>query len=99
LIFIPLLPRQDQRMGFIETHTGLLKNGKVNSTERCCYLSAEEEDGKIIAHPNSLTNEKGEFLSKEIKARFEGDFPLVAPEKLNFSWMLRLTRLFPLLLH
>ncbi len=71
-------------MGFIETPYRPVENGKVNLTKGVVYLSAEEEDGKIIAQSNSLFNEKGEFLSNEVKARFEGDFPLVSPEKLNF---------------
>ncbi len=71
-------------MGFIETPYRPVENGKVNVLKGVVYLSAEEEDGKIIAQSNSLTNEKGEFLSNEVKARFEGDFPLVSPEKLNF---------------
>ncbi len=71
-------------MGFIETPYRPVENGKVNVEKGVVYLSAEEEDGKIIAQSNSLTNEKGEFLSNEVKARFEGDFPLVSPEKLNF---------------
>ena len=71
-------------MGFIETPYRPVENGKVNVEKGVVYLSAEEEDGKIIAQSNSLTNEKGEFLSSEVKARFEGDFPLVSPEKLNF---------------
>ncbi|MDI1233419.1 MAG: DNA-directed RNA polymerase subunit beta [bacterium] len=71
-------------MGFIETPYRPVENGKVNVQKGVVYLSAEEEDGKIIAQSNSLTNEKGEFLSDEVKARFEGDFPLVSPEKLNF---------------
>jgi len=51
-------------MGFIETPYRPVENGKVNVQKGVVYLSAEEEDGKIIAQSNSLTNEKGEFLSK-----------------------------------
>ncbi len=71
-------------MGFIETPYRPVENGKVNITKGVVYLSAEEEDGKIIAQSNAAVNEKGEFTSNEIKARFEGDFPLVEPSKLNF---------------
>ncbi|NQW78962.1 MAG: DNA-directed RNA polymerase subunit beta, partial [Chitinophagaceae bacterium] len=71
-------------MGFIETPYRPVENGKVNITKGVVYLSAEEEDGKIIAQSNAAVNEKGEFTSNEIKARFEGDFPLVEPNKLNF---------------
>ncbi len=71
-------------MGFIETPYRPVENGRVNFAKPVVYLSAEEEDGKIIAQCNVDINEKGEFNEKEIKARFEGDFPLVEAEKLNF---------------
>ncbi|MES2618228.1 MAG: DNA-directed RNA polymerase subunit beta [Bacteroidota bacterium] len=71
-------------MGFIETPYRPVENGKVNIVKGVVYLSAEEEDGKIIAQSNSATNEKGEFMSNEVKARFEGDFPLVEPNKLDY---------------
>jgi DNA-directed RNA polymerase subunit beta len=53
----------------------------VNVKEAVIYLSAEEEEKNIIAQANAPFDEKGNFLSNEIKARFEGDFPVVEPEK------------------
>ena len=47
------------------------------------YLSAEEEDEKMIAQANALVDDKGNFLSDLVKARYEGDFPVVAPKDLN----------------
>ncbi len=71
-------------MGFIETPYRVVENGKININKGVIYLSAEEEDGKIIAQSNAVVNEKGEFDTTEVKARFEGDFPLVEPNKLDF---------------
>jgi DNA-directed RNA polymerase subunit beta len=41
------------------------------------YLSAEEEDMKMIAQANAQVAETGEFTGKRIKARQMGDFPVV----------------------
>jgi DNA-directed RNA polymerase subunit beta len=67
-------------MGFIETPYRLIDGGKVDTTSRVEYLTAEEEDGKNIVQANAPIDMKsGKFLSDRVKARFEGDFPLVNP--------------------
>ena len=72
------------RMGFIETPYRKVEDGKVKLSESAVYLSAEEEDEKIIAQANAPLNDKGTFDSNRIKARFEGDFPVLEPERLNY---------------
>ena len=47
------------------------------------YLTAEEEDQKTIAQANEPLDGKGLFQSKKVKSRFEGDFPVVEPEKVT----------------
>ncbi|TNE82124.1 MAG: DNA-directed RNA polymerase subunit beta [Bacteroidetes bacterium] len=71
-------------MGFIETPYRRVDNGNVRIDEDVIYLSAEEEDMKTIAQANAELDEKGNFKTDKVKARFEGDFPLVEPEKLDF---------------
>ncbi|MDP2175745.1 MAG: DNA-directed RNA polymerase subunit beta [Bacteroidota bacterium] len=71
-------------MGFIETPYWKVEEGRVAFEKPVVYLSAEEEDGNVIAQISVDTDDKGKFKTKEVKARFEGDFPLVDPEKLNF---------------
>jgi DNA-directed RNA polymerase subunit beta len=71
------------KLGFIETPYREVSNGKVQLTKEPIYLSAEEEDNKTIAQANAIINEKGEFGNDKVKARFEGDFPVVEPENLN----------------
>ncbi len=71
-------------MGFIETPYRKVENGKVIIGEPVVYLSAEEEDEKIIAQANAPINDKGVFENNEVKARFEGDFPIVEPKAVNF---------------
>jgi DNA-directed RNA polymerase subunit beta len=71
-------------MGFIETPYRKVVDGKVSVNEPIEYLSAEEEDLKTIAQANAEIDEKGNFKTDKVKARFEGDFPLVEPEKLDY---------------
>jgi DNA-directed RNA polymerase subunit beta len=67
-------------MGFIETPYWEVKEGKVKVTTGPIYMTAEEEDGQNIAQATAPVDEKGNFLSNQIKVRLEGDFPLVEPE-------------------
>ncbi|MDH4473739.1 MAG: DNA-directed RNA polymerase subunit beta [Fluviicola sp.] len=71
------------KLGFIETPYRSVSAGKVDTTSEPIYLSAEEEDEKMIAQANALVDDKGNFLSDLVKARYEGDFPVVAPKDLN----------------
>jgi len=66
-------------MGFIETPYRLIESGKVDTSTTVSYLTAEEEDGKNIVQANAQIDKTGKFLSDRVKARFEGDFPLVNP--------------------
>ncbi len=71
-------------MGFIETPYLKVTNGKVAVNEPVTYLSAEDEDGKVIAQSDARYDAKGNFNETKIKARYEGDFPMVDAEKLEF---------------
>ncbi|NPA68359.1 MAG: DNA-directed RNA polymerase subunit beta [Chlorobi bacterium] len=72
-------------LGFIETPYRKVKTGKVDITENgVVYLSAEEEDNKIIGQANSNFDENGELLTDKVKARSQGDFPYIEKEKLDY---------------
>jgi DNA-directed RNA polymerase subunit beta len=71
------------KLGFIETPYRKVENGKVKLNEAPIYLSAEEEDNKVIAQANAILNDKGEFTGEMVKAREEGDFPVVAPKDIS----------------
>ena len=71
------------KLGFIETPYRKVENGKVKLTDEPIYLSAEEEDAKMIAQANAPINDKGEFQGDLVKAREEGDFPVVNPKELD----------------
>jgi DNA-directed RNA polymerase subunit beta len=71
------------KLGFIETPYRRVDAGKVVISEDPIYLTAEEEDAKMIAQANAKIDDKGNFLTDVVKARFEGDFPVVDPKNLN----------------
>jgi len=64
-------------LGFIETPYRNVAAGMVDlSLEGIKYLSAEEEEGLIIAQANAPLLEDGAFKNQRVKARFEADYPL-----------------------
>jgi DNA-directed RNA polymerase subunit beta len=67
-------------LGFIETPYRKVESGVVDlSNEGVIYLSAEEEEEKIIAQANVHVADNGDFIDQKVKARYNGDFPM--PEK------------------
>ena len=71
------------KMGFIETPYRKVENGKVKK-EGIIFLTAEEEDTHNIAQANVKIGGAGEITEDKIKARFEGDFPVVEPKEVRF---------------
>ena len=67
-------------LGFIETPYMHLDNGRVHFEEAPVYMSAEEEESKIIAQANTLMDNEGHFLEKKIKVRQLADYPIVSKE-------------------
>ena len=72
-------------MGFIETPYRKVNDGVVDLNDANIeYLSAEEEEGKIIAQASAPIDEAGNFLNpNRIKAREEADFPIVNNKKVD----------------
>ena len=67
-------------LGFIETPYRQVENGKVNlNNDEVIYLTAEVEEGKIIAQGNAPLNDDGTFIRPKVKARLDADFPIVLP--------------------
>jgi DNA-directed RNA polymerase subunit beta len=65
-------------MGFIETPYRKVSKGKVEGKVE--YLTAEEEDERTIAQSNVTLDDKGAFMDKKVKCRFQGDFPILDTE-------------------
>ncbi len=71
-------------LGFIETPYRRVSGGKVNlSTEGIVFMSAEEEEAKVIAQANAKIADDGRFVNQRVKARFNGDFPLAEGENVD----------------
>ena len=70
-------------LGFIETPYRTVTGGKVDVEKPVIYLTAEEEDNKVIAQANAQIDENGNFIDLKVKARELGDFPVLEPEKIN----------------
>jgi len=71
------------KLGFIETPYRSVVNSQVQINSDVIYLSAEEEEKKIIAQANAVIDDKGKFLSEKVKSRLEGDFPVTEPENIH----------------
>jgi DNA-directed RNA polymerase subunit beta len=71
------------KLGFIETPFRSVTNGKVEVNKGITYLTAEEEDQKNIAQTSAELDEKGNFVNDKVTARYEGDFPVIEPAKVN----------------
>ncbi|GAA4281518.1 DNA-directed RNA polymerase subunit beta [Gaetbulibacter aestuarii] len=72
-------------MGFIETPYRTVKDGVVDIKGDPIYLSAEEEEEKMIAQATIKVDDKGKIVHDKVIARMEGDFPVVEPEKLDYT--------------
>jgi DNA-directed RNA polymerase subunit beta len=71
------------RLGFIETPYKPVIEGKVNLDEPPIYLSAEEEEDKIIAQASTLLNSDGTFTNERVKVRYHADYPITPREKVD----------------
>ena len=72
-------------LGFIETPYRKVENGKLDLKNEPIYLSAEEEEEKLIAQANIPLKDSGEIDTDRVIARMEGDFPVVEPTTVNYA--------------
>ena len=71
-------------LGFISTPYRKAADGKIDITDTGVeYLTAEEEEGKMIAQANAVVDENGHFVNQRVKARFDGDYPLAEKEEVE----------------
>ena len=70
------------KLGFIETPYRKVKKGKVD-LEKFDYLSAEEEENKLIAQANTVVGDDKKFVNPTVKARLDADYPIVAAEEIE----------------
>ena len=71
-------------LGFIETPYRKVENGVCNvNNDDVVYLSAEEEESKIIGQGNAPLKEDGNFIRKVVKCRKDADYPVVPPAQVD----------------
>ena len=71
-------------LGFIETPYRKVENGVVDLKNHK-FLSAEEEEGMLIAQANIPKDKNGKILSEKVIARQEADYPVVEPNQVNYT--------------
>ena len=71
-------------LGFIETPYRKVTEGKIN-LEETIYLSAEEEESKLIAQANIPFDEEGNITVDKIIARQEADYPVIDPTNVDYT--------------
>ena len=71
-------------LGFIETPYRQVTDARVNlNNDEVVYLTAEIEEGKMIAQGNAPLNPDGSFIRDKVKARLDADFPVVPPSDIQ----------------
>ena len=71
-------------LGFIETPYRKVVNGVCDvNNDDVIYLSAEEEESKIIGQGNAPLKEDGNFIRKVVKCRKDADYPVVPPAQVD----------------
>jgi DNA-directed RNA polymerase subunit beta len=68
------------KLGFIETPYRAVEQGKINYKVDPIFLSAEEEEDKIIAQANTVVDDKGQFVNEKVKVRYQADYPITPRE-------------------
>ncbi len=71
-------------LGFIETPYRKVEKGKINLKDTI-YLSAEEEENKLIAQANIPYDKNGKITIDRVIARDQADFPVVEPKQINYT--------------
>ena len=70
-------------LGFIETPYRKAENGSVDVSKEPTYVTAEQEEGQIIAQANSPLTDKGDFSNDRIKSRREHDYLVAEPSNVT----------------
>jgi DNA-directed RNA polymerase subunit beta len=69
-------------LGFIETPYRVVKHGRATNEIR--WLSASEEEGYGVAQANAVLDTSGKFADQLVLCRKGDDYPLLAPERIDF---------------
>jgi DNA-directed RNA polymerase subunit beta len=69
-------------LGFVETPYRVVRDGRV--TDELNWLDANKEENATIAQANAKLNPDGTFVDALVLCRDKGDFPLVAPDRIDY---------------
>ena len=70
-------------LGFIETPYRKVVEGIIDYKHDPIYLSAEEEEDKIIAQANTVVDDEGTFVNNKVKVRYQADYPITPREEVD----------------
>ena len=71
-------------LGFIVTPYRTIHDHKVDMDNKdVVYLTAEEEEEKIIGQGNAPLSTDGKFLKETVKCRQDADYPVVTPDEVD----------------
>jgi len=69
-------------LGFIEAPYRVVKDAKV--TDEIIYLTAAQEEGKIMAHGSIKLDNEGNIIDDLVEARIDGEIKLVDKHKVDY---------------
>ncbi len=72
-------------LGFLETPYRKVTDGVIDLKSEPVYLSAEEEEEKLIAQAHIDIAEDGTIQTDRVIARMEGDFPVVDSKSIHYT--------------
>jgi DNA-directed RNA polymerase subunit beta len=70
-------------LGFIETPYKKVEKGQVQLNEPPIFLSAEEEEKKIIAQASAPLKNDGVFQNEKVKVRYQADYPIIERQNVD----------------
>ena len=71
------------KLGFIETPYRKVETGTIDYKHDPIFLSAEEEEDKIIAQANTVVADDGQFVNDKVKVRYQADYPIIPREDVH----------------
>ena len=69
-------------LGLLETPYRKVEDGRV--TKKIEYLTADIEEGKVIAQANVPLDSDGHFVEREVSCRYKDDFPRVPAKQVEY---------------
>ena len=72
------------KFGFIEAPYRKVNHETGKVTNEIHYMTADEEDNYVVAQANAKVDDEGNFLEKEVFARFRGENLVVSVDRVDY---------------